>query len=137
MGLFTTVTLPCGLVLAAAGENAGGNILPAETFDPVSATWTSRPGMAAGHYDLTLLPSGRVLATGVGATAEYFSLYRPPTAMKPQLTSVTVGADGRLVLTGTRFRGASGASSGTTQDSSTNVPHVVLRWLDNLSLIHI
>lgn len=51
---------------------------------------------------------------------------------QPQLTSATFNVAGKLVLTGTGFRGVSSASGGNgSQDSPSNFPVVQLRRLAN------
>jgi len=52
-------------------------------------------------------------------------------AWQPNIRNVELTEDKRLSLTGSRFQGISQASSGNTQDSSTNYPIVQLRRIDN------
>jgi hypothetical protein len=87
-----------------------------------------------------LLPDGKVLvsggATGLGplASAELYDVGLNFTnSWQPQITSVNspLADGGNLTLTGSKFRGIAGASSGHGQDSATDYPLVQLRSLEN------
>src|SRR6185503_12043421 len=52
-------------------------------------------------------------------------------AWQPQIATLTMRADHRLRLTGSRFQGISQASGGNVQDSATNYPVVQLRHIDS------
>lgn len=60
------VRLPSGLVLVAGGVGTNGYLNTAELFNPDDGTWSSAGNMAAPRagFRLTLLPNGKVLASG-------------------------------------------------------------------------
>ncbi len=77
------VTLTDGRVLVSGGQdNDGYTLSTAQLFDPVSKTWSNAGSMLElrkGHR-LTLLPSGKVLATcgsGVGPSLSVAEVYDP------------------------------------------------------------
>jgi N-acetylneuraminic acid mutarotase len=125
--------LPGGKVLIAGGDNGSTSLDSTELYDPATATWI--PGVSLGstrkNHTATRLVDGRVLITGGSgdgvyhATAELYdssSGYQP--AWQPQInppaSALMLGAS--VSLTGSQFRGLSGAANGTTQDSPTNFP---------------
>jgi autotransporter-associated beta strand protein len=143
----TATLLPNGKVLVAGNDDgvfgAGSN---AELYDPVTGAWTltnSYPARFA--HTATLLPSGKVLfAAGVGpyAGTNRADLYDTglgfSNSWQPQITAFTPTANlgGNLVLTGSKFRGASEASGGNgSQNSESDHPVVQLIRLDNQQMI--
>src|SRR6218665_674706 len=69
------VLLPNGKVLVAGGftsEFYGTALASAELYDPATGTWsyTGSLAQARGYHTLTLLPNGKVLATGGSNVAE-------------------------------------------------------------------
>jgi N-acetylneuraminic acid mutarotase len=140
----TATLLANGQVLVAGGYDVRNNLLTsAELYDPALGTWTptTRLNTARHLHTATLLANGRVLAAGgtdntstAQASVELYSVglgFDP--AWQPQITSATspLVSGAKLVLSGTRFRGISGASGGNTQDSSSNYPVVQLMSLGN------
>jgi uncharacterized delta-60 repeat protein len=137
--------MPDGRVLVYAGAGNGNAYLAsAELYDPSLGKWTAAGSNAERlRHTATLLPNGRVLAVGgffaSGAATTNASLYDPGFAFvrptwQPQISSATLTSaiDGlHLSLSGSRLRGISQGSSGTTQDSATNYPVVQLRSIDN------
>ena len=84
-----------------------------------------------------LLPDGMVLAPGGNGGGSTVELYDAGLAFdagwQPQIGTITspLVLGGSLTLTGSRFRGISGASGGNGQDSASDYPLVQLRNLDN------
>jgi hypothetical protein len=133
----TATLLPNGEVLVAGGTG-GGNT--AELYNPASGAWR-RTGMLTAERDghtATLLPNGKVLvASGtdstdtVTSTAELYDTglgYK--SAGQPKIGELKFTGRKRLLLRGSLFQGISQASSGDTQDSSTNYPVVQVRNID-------
>jgi len=97
--------------------------------------------LSSGRYahTVTLLPNGKVLVAGGFSTTFLASaeLYDAglgfSASWQPQITTFTspLGLGGNLILTGSGFRGISGASSGNTQNSSGDYPVVQLRSMEN------
>jgi hypothetical protein len=95
--------LPDGTVLVTGGSNgpgfndAAGNILAAELWDPVTETWKTMAGMQVPrlyHSETVLLADGRVLSAGGGhplGTADNFNadVYSPPYLFKGPRPAVT------------------------------------------------
>jgi hypothetical protein len=103
-----------------------------------AAGWVATSPMATARADhtATLLPNGKVLvAGGLGSTAELYDVGLGFSASwQPQISSVTspvISGGGTAALTGSKFRGISEGSGGTTQDSPADYPVVQLRRLDN------
>jgi hypothetical protein len=130
------------MVLVVSGYNGTFGYLPsAELYDLASGTWTATdkfPTRCTGHT-ATLLPNGKVLATGGLGTAGYLTsaeLYNVgldySSDWQPQIATATfTNPAHRVQLTGSLFQGISQASGGNTQDSSTNYPVVQLRSIDS------
>ncbi len=137
--LHTATLLPNGKVLAVGGYGSA-YLASAEMFDPASGTWAVTGNLAASrdYHSATLLPSGRILTAG-GYNGSYLAsseLYDPglgfAAGWQPQITATNspLQPGGKLTLSGSNFRGVSGASSGTARDSSSNFPVVQLRQLE-------
>ena len=137
--MHTATLLPNGKVLAVGGYGSA-YLASAEMFDPASGTWAVTGNLAASRYyhTATLLPSGRILTAGGynGTNLASSELYDPglgfAAGWQPQITATNspLQPGGKLTLSGSNFRGVSGASSGAALDSSTNFPVVQLRQLD-------
>ncbi|PYK36898.1 MAG: hypothetical protein DME60_13250 [Verrucomicrobia bacterium] len=138
--------LPNGRVLVEGGYTGGFPGVPTETaelYDPASGTWqtTSSLATARAYHTATLLPNGKVLvATGYGIGGAYTpsaELYDVGLGFSSDWQPVIERAPRRLIsgnplrLTGSLFQGISQASSGNTQDSSSNYPIVQLRSIEN------
>ncbi|WP_164014690.1 kelch repeat-containing protein [Pyxidicoccus trucidator] len=125
--------LPSGRVLVAGGQGAGGTVLAsAELYDGATNTWMPATSLAAERmrFDTVVLPSQEVLAVGGqgagGAWLASAELYED-TGAQPGWRPVVTGPDVVLNtcsarITGTLFRGISGASGGDHKDSATNFP---------------
>jgi hypothetical protein len=138
----TATLLPNGTVLVAGGDGTNGFLARTELYDPVTGTWSATGNLAndrARGFTATLLPSGRVLLVGgdsldrlLTSTELYDVGLGFAAAWQPQLSSAGFDVNGRLVLTGARFRGISSASGGNgAQDSPTSYPVVQWRSLNN------
>jgi len=140
----TATLLPNGKVVVAAGynANAGGYLSSAELYDPTTGNWTATASLGAAHnaHTGTLLPTGKVLVTGGyfgnGNTnrAELYDVGLGfSNSWRPQITAISspINLGGNLVITGAQFRGLSGGSSGSSQDSPTDYPLVQLRSLES------
>lgn len=135
----TALLLPDGRVLAA-GDRGGD--ATCTIYDPASNSWSTSATLnsARSYFTAALLLNGKVLVMGGldGITGlASCELFDPGLGFdnnwRPVLSTVpsTVALDAPLALTGTGFRGVSGASSGNSLDSSTAYPVVQLRSLDN------
>jgi uncharacterized repeat protein (TIGR01451 family) len=143
--------LPNGKVLVSGGIRVvkNGNFYPtvaltnAETYEPATGTWTTTGSLNTARYShgATLLPNGKVLVAGgcntLGTYQSSAELYDVglgfSSSWQPQISTFTspLVSGGNLSLTGTLFRGISGASGGNFQDSSSDHPAVQLRSLEN------
>ncbi|WP_375768282.1 OmpA family protein [Archangium gephyra] len=136
--LHSAALLPSGRVLVGGGQGPGGTVLAtAELYDGATHTWKPASGLAAQRlrFDTVVLPSNEVLALGgqgaAGvwlASAELYEDTGAQPAWRPVVTGPDVvprGCSARI--TGTLFRGISGASTGDHKDSATNFPLVRLQ----------
>ncbi len=132
--------LPNGKVLVEAGGDGASNTTnTAELFDPASNTWSTGGTLAAARtgHTATLLNGGKVIVVGGQnapgsylASAEIYdngSSY--PVASQPVIFSFTqpLPNGGALTLTGTKFKGASESSGGSTNNSASNYPLVQIQ----------
>jgi hypothetical protein len=134
----SAAVLPSGRVLVAGGQGPGGTVLAtAELYDSATHTWKPASGLAAPRlgFDTVVLPSSEVLAVGGqgagGAWQASAELYED-TGAQPAWRPVVTGPDQvqracSARITGTLFRGISGASSGDYRDSTTSFPLVRLQ----------
>jgi N-acetylneuraminic acid mutarotase len=140
-----------GKVMIAGGVNPSGyGISSVETYDPAVGGWrvgapfnvpVTNPATFAFADLGVLLPNGKFLMVGAftndgsnyTSTAQLYDEGRGASlAAQPVITAATLDHDTRkLTLTGTGFRGLSGASTGSYQDSSSNVPLVHWRSLNS------
>jgi autotransporter-associated beta strand protein len=138
----TASLLPNGSVLVTGGwNNASGVVASAELYDPAAGTWSATASLATARssHTATLLTSGQVLLAGGFdgnddlASAELYDVGLGfSAAWQPEIATTSFDPSGRLVLTGTLFRGVSSASGGNgSQDSPTGYPLVQWRRLDN------
>jgi WD40 repeat protein len=130
--------LPNGKVLIAGGEDYVLNPLATgQIYDPAPGTWSNAGSLNVAQRDpvFTCMPDGQILATG------FPELYNPGlgflAAWRPVINTVppSLTSNQRLYLTGTGFRGVSGASGGAANDSPTDYPLVQLRRLDSGRLL--
>jgi WD40 repeat protein len=141
--VYTAILLPNGEVLAVGGGDNSG-FLSTELYDPASGTWTVSDSLnvARVQHTATLLPNGRLLVAGgvdfinVLASAELYDVGLGFSSLwKPDIATARLGSGHRVRLTGSLFQGISQASSGNSQDSSSNYPVVQLRSLANSEVV--
>ena len=141
----TATLLPDGKVLVAGGQGRPGDLASSELYDPATRTWMSTGSLATDRFShtATLLPNGKVLVAG-GEDTSFMSLASSElydvglgfiSHWQPEIATATLESDNRLFLTGSRFQGISQASSGNTQDSSSNYPIVQLRSIDSSEVV--
>jgi hypothetical protein len=87
-----------------------------------------------------LLPNGKVVVMGgIGdddASAELYDVGLGfKSAWQPRIRDLKLTDGRRLLLEGSRFEGISQASTGNTQDSSTNYPVVQVRSIDSSQVV--
>ena len=132
-----TVTLLSNGEMLVAGGYDDGDYASAELYDPASGNWTATRDMPTGRTDhkAALLQNGKVLVVADwygGNTAELYDTglgYESP--WQPKITDLRFTGGRRLLLKGSLFQGISQASSGDTQDSSSNYPVVPVRSIDS------
>src|SRR6185436_2097420 len=111
-------------------------------YDPATGLWilTAAKSVPTMSHAATLLPNGQVLVsggwTGNGgvANAELYDMGLGFTPLsQPSIATYTspVVPGSNFVLTGSLFRGVSGASYGTDKDSPSDNPVVKLRSLES------
>jgi hypothetical protein len=133
--LHSATLLPSGRVLVSGGLGNSGTLSGSVVYNPGTNTWNTSRSLARIRSDhtTTRLLSGKVLVVGgLGggialSSAELFEETGAQDAWRPVVTgpaSLTAGVP--AVITGTRFRGVSGGSSGGTSDSPTDFPLVRL-----------
>jgi hypothetical protein len=136
----TATLLPNGKVLIAAGANSTFYLTSAELYDPASGAFTTTASLSTArtYHTATLLPNGQVLtAGGLGlgelASAELYDVgLQINDSRRPVITSAPALVEpGALTITGTGFTGDSEASGGTTSNSATNDPPLLLQRVDN------
>lgn len=140
----TATLLANGSVLVAGGLDTatGDTTFVAELYDPSIGGWSS-VNLVAGRmqHTATLLLNGKVLLAGgllnnsgtLNSTTELFDLGQGfANARRPVIATVgPLEPAGTLTLAGADFAGDSGASDGSTKDSSTGFPLVQLQRVDN------
>ena len=140
----TAILLPNGKVLIAGGTGSinPGYLSSAELFDPATRTWTVVGALNTGRTDqtATLLANGRVVIAGGGSTNRILpsvELYDVGLGFldswRPEVAALTspLKLGGCLALSGFGFRGVSGGSGGTTQESPCDYPLVQLRGMES------
>jgi uncharacterized delta-60 repeat protein len=140
------ILLPNGKVYVSGGFGSSNLALAsAELYDPSTGVWTLTAPLNSPRYNhtATLLPNGQVLLAGGRDDADgthYLSsveLYDVglgySNSWQPQIATVfsPVSFTSNLVVTGTQFRGVSGASGGNHLDSSSDYPLVQLRSIES------
>ena len=146
--LHTATLLPNGEVLVAGGQDSDTiPLASAELYDSASGTWaaTASLGTARVVHTATLLANGMVLIAagengyiGLLASAELYDVGLGFSSdWQPEIATATLRktSGNRLRLTGSLFQGISQASSGNTQDSSSNYPIVQLRSLESSQVV--
>jgi N-acetylneuraminic acid mutarotase len=138
-GGHTATLLLNGEVLVDGGYSGGNN---AELYDPSTGSWALIASLTSqrAEHTATLLPSGRLLVAG-GVDSGYYSAEVFDTGLgfngslpwQPQILTVVspLILTSNLALTASGLRGISEASSGDTQDSSSDYPLVQLRSMES------
>jgi len=136
-----------GSVLVAGGKyewSSSSNLASVELYNPITGTWSTIAPLTVPHaaHTSTLLLDGRILIAG-GYSESWQSssdtqIYDPnlgfEAAWQPVILSSSEPSEGGiLTLTGAGLRGYqyTEAAGGGTYTTSTNVPVVQLRRLDN------
>jgi hypothetical protein len=128
-------------MLVAGGKTGGFTLSSSELFDPATGKWTKTGSLNFARYfhTATLLLNGQLLVAGgyggnVLSSAELYdvglgfnSFWQPQIAM----ATLPLSLGGSLTLSGSQFRGISGASSGNSQDSAADYPVVQMRSLES------
>ena len=137
---YPATLLPDGRVMVSGGTGIGQLPLSsAELYDPVTGRWTLTGAMtvARRQHTATLLPNGKTLVSAglsAGNSAELYVVGLGfSNSWQSQITTITspLNFGSKLILSGAKFRGISGASGGNTQDSSSDYPLVQLRSLES------
>jgi hypothetical protein len=139
----TATLLPNGKVLITGGWNGSSYSNTAETYDPATGTFTATIGhmtSAREFHTATLLPNGKVLITGgyngssaLNTAETYDSGLGYSAGRQPVISGIALTL-GKLVLSGTGFKGDSEGSSGSTNSSSSGIPLLQLQKVDGGSL---
>ena len=131
------------MLVIGGQNNSVGTLSSVELYDPATGAWTrtSTLNTARQAHTATLLANGKVLvAAGAGSnitdlsSAELYDVGLGfSESWQPQIATVTppLSLGASLGLTGSRFRGVSGGSSGNTQDSPADYPLVQLRSIES------
>jgi len=155
--------LPNGKVLIAGGfryaaatpSSSAASPSTNETllYDPETDNFegpasTAKLNSSRGWHAATILPDGRVLATGgtyyvgttliaVFASAESYDVgLNAPPAARPAINTANWGGINKAVcVSGVQFQGASEGDSGDAQNSPTNYPVIQMMRLDNEQII--
>jgi len=137
----TATLLPNGKVLIAGGYTNLFTPLATSTelYDPATGRWTTNYPLSIPRlfHMAVLLPSGKVLIAEGNQSGNQSELYDPGLAptnnWPPQITNrdLTLTPGQNLVLGGSQFRGKYGGSGNYSQDSSSEMPIVQLRSLEN------
>ena len=138
----TATLLASGEVLVAGGGGGSGTLASAEIYDPATGKWTASGQMtyARWYHTSTPLANGQILICGGNTnnifptTAELFDVGLGfSNSWQPQIVSFDsqFALGSSLNITGSQFRGISGASSGNTQDSAADYPLVQLRSIES------
>jgi hypothetical protein len=133
--------LPDGRVLIAGGYANGARLSSVELYNTATGNWiTNKPlSGARNSHTAILLPNGRILVAGGVSDSNVLSgaeLYDTGLNFKasdqPQIlsTPAPLKLGSPLNLTGSGFRGISGASCGNSQDSPTDYPIVQLHSIE-------
>ncbi|MDA8413814.1 MAG: choice-of-anchor D domain-containing protein [Desulfobacteraceae bacterium] len=130
--------LPSGKVLVTGGYNGSIDLNTAEIFDPAAGAFTATGNLiTAREFSMsTLLPSGNVLVTGGYNGGSYLNaaeLYDAGlgyTANRQSVISGITASSGKMVLSGTGFRGDSEGSSGNSNSSSSGLPILQLQRVE-------
>jgi Kelch motif. len=145
-GEHTATLLPNGKVLVVGGLRTAGpnnSLSSVELYDPATGKWTATGALTGARqvHTATLVPDGKVLVTGGGdssgsplASIELYDVGLGfSNSWQPQITAFSspFSLGGSLVISGSQFRGISGASGGNTQDSPTDYPLVQLRSMES------
>ncbi|MCB1058273.1 MAG: hypothetical protein KDD11_22465 [Acidobacteria bacterium] len=134
--------LPLGQVVVSGGfsYSTGSPVSYSEIFDPESPQWElTSSGYTRHLHQATLLTSGELILTGGRSSSlDPTEAPRYPVGLWPQARRPAIGAVPPIVrydevfdVTGIGFGGDSEGSGSTASSSSSNVPMVQLRGIEN------
>lgn len=138
----TATLLPSGQVLVAGGRSGiDGGLRDVEIYSPEFNRWTpaAQLVMARAGHSAALLPSGKVLiAQGhAGNWVPVWELYDPglatDLARQPRLYSANLlaGGHGTLRVSGSGWRPAASADTGSSVGAASNFPQLQVQRVDN------
>ncbi len=126
--------------LLVAGGAIPGNVNQASKaayiYSPSTGGWSGAANFVRekSSHTATILPNGKILVAGGytdSTTYDTAEIYESSAAVlesaRPTITTAAFNSAGKLVITGGNFRGTFGSSDGSTKDSSTGYPIVILR----------
>jgi hypothetical protein len=147
----TANLLPSGKVLVSSGEfnTSGGFTGISETYDPASGKWTQSGAVTTARimHTTTLLANGKVLIAGgqdfsfnILASAELYDAGLGFSASwQPLIATATspLSLGSSLTISGSRLRGISEGSCGSSQDSPADYPVLQLHSLQTDQIVFV
>ena len=137
-GDHTATLLSNGKVLVTGGYNGSSSLITAELYDPAVGSFAltaTDMSNSRQNQTATLLLSGKVLvAGGYTDSANLYDIGLGYSAGRQPVISTISAATGKLVLSGTGFRGDSEGSSGNTGNASSGIPVLQVQRVDGGAL---
>ena len=108
-----------GKVLVTSGFANNAFVLTSELYDPTAGTWSATGSLSAVRETVTLLPNGKVLATGGDGGSSSTELYDPATGTWSASASLTSKRNSHTVtLLANNKLLAAGGNTGFTQSGA-------------------